>query len=232
MNYKERIASNKEKLCYNCYFDKTLAVEFIKELKDYLFNPQNDGDEIEPLLYQLLKDRKLIDAFFDKLPDVQVQLLEDAKFYLESDPACKSVEEVLFTYAGYVAIYTYRIAHLLVELNVDYLPRFLSEYAHSLSGVDINPKADISSPFFIDHGTGIVIGETTKIGKRVKLYQGVTLGAISLHNATSLIGVKRHPTIEDDVTIYANATVLGGNTIIKKGTVIKGSAFITKSNEE
>ena len=128
-----------------------------------------------------------------------------------------------------LAVFVYRIAHELYVDNVPFIPRMMTEYAHSRSGIDINAGAEIGEYFFIDHGTGVVIGETTKIGDRVKIYQGVTLGALSTRIGQQLAGIKRHPTIEDDVTIYANASILGGDTVIGKGSIIGGSAFVTSS---
>ncbi|WP_373515756.1 serine O-acetyltransferase EpsC [Persicitalea sp.] len=165
--------------------------------------------------------------FFKKLPGVFELLLLDAREITENDPASVGIEEVIAVYPGFMAIATYRIAHLLEECDVPLLPRMLTEYAHGLTGIDIHPKAVIGHSFFIDHGTGVVIGETTEIGNHVMIYQGVTLGAT--HVAKSLASQKRHPTIEDRVVIYANATILGGRTVIGEGTVVGGNAWITQS---
>lgn len=167
--------------------------------------------------------------FFDRLPDVQRTLLTDVQAALDGDPAAQSKEEIIFSYPGLHAIFVYRIAHILYEQSVPLIPRILTEYAHSGTGVDINAGAEIGEYFFIDHATGVVIGETTTIGNHVKLYQGVTLGALSTRGGQKLRGVKRHPTIEDDVTIYANACVLGGETVVGRGSIIGGSAFLTES---
>lgn len=148
-------------------------------------------------------------AFIEGLESIKKDLQVDLKFFMESDPAVDSEEEVVFAYPGFKAIVYYRIAHLLYEMGYKLCARIISEEAHSKTGIDIHPAARIDVPFFIDHGTGIVIGETTVIGKRVVLYQGVTLGAVSVSNAREIHGVKRHPTIGNDVTIYANATILG-----------------------
>ena len=148
-------------------------------------------------------------AFLEGLETIKTDLQKDLDFFMESDPAVDSEEEVVFAYPGFKAIVYYRIAHLLYQMGNKLCARIISEEAHSKTGIDIHPAAKIGVPFFIDHGTGIVIGETTVIGKRVVLYQGVTLGAISVTNARDKHGVKRHPTIGNDVTIYANATVLG-----------------------
>ncbi|MCD8316820.1 MAG: serine O-acetyltransferase [Eggerthellaceae bacterium] len=168
-------------------------------------------------------------VFFDALPEVQRILLTDVQALYDGDPAAGSKEEVIFAYPGLYAIYVYRIAHVLYKMHVPIIPRTMTELAHSGTGIDIGAGAEIGKYFFIDHGTGVVIGETTQIGNNVKLYQGVTLGALSTRGGQRLAGVKRHPTIEDDVTIYSNASVLGGDTVIGQGSVIAGSAFITKS---
>lgn len=150
----------------------------------------------------------------------------------DGDPAAKSKEEIIFSYPGLFAIFVYRIAHELYIRNVPFIPRIMTEYAHAKTGIDINSGAVIGESFFIDHGTGIVIGETTVIGDNVKLYQGVTLGGLSTRGGQKLSGVKRHPTIEDNVTIYAGATILGGQTVIGKNSVIGGNTFITESVPE
>jgi serine O-acetyltransferase len=168
-------------------------------------------------------------TFFDELPKVQRTLLTDVQALFDGDPAAGSKEEVIFTYPGLYAIFVYRVAHILYELEVPIIPRVMSEIAHSLTGIDIGPGAQIGEYFFIDHGTGVVIGETTVIGNHVKIYQGVTLGALSTRGGQRLAGVKRHPTIEDDVTIYSNACVLGGETVVGTGSVIAGSTFVTSS---
>lgn len=170
--------------------------------------------------------------FIHKIPDIQQLIFKDVEAELEGDPAANSMEEIIFSYPGVYAIYVYRIAHILYEENVPFIPRIMTEYAHSKTGIDINPGAKIGEYFFIDHGTGIVIGETTIIGNHVKIYQGVTLGALSTRKGQELSGVKRHPTIEDNVVIYANTTVLGGETIIGKNSIIAGNTFITASVPE
>ena len=168
-------------------------------------------------------------AFFDELPRVQQVLLTDVEALYEGDPAAGSKEEVIFSYPGLYAIYVYRLAHILYEMDVPIIPRIMTELAHSGTGIDIGAGAKIGEYFFIDHGTGVVIGETTEIGDHVKIYQGVTLGALSTRGGQRLNGVKRHPTIEDNVTIYSNASVLGGETVIGEGSVIAGSTFVTFS---
>ena len=167
----------------------------------------------------------------ESLPEIREMLLEDIQAAFEGDPAAKYLDEIVLSYPCIEAIATYRIAHLLYELDVPIIPRIISERAHSRTGIDIHPGAKIGSRFFIDHGTGVVIGETTTIGNNVKLYQGVTLGALSPFDkeGNPRKGEKRHPDIEDDVIIYANATILGGATVIGRGAVIGGNTWITKS---
>lgn len=169
--------------------------------------------------------------FLSRLPKLREMLAKDIQAAYDGDPAAKGYDEVIFSYPGLMAITTYRVAHLLYGMQVPFIPRILSEYAHSRTGIDIHPGASIGERFFIDHGTGVVIGETTDIGNRVRLYQGVTLGALSLspEECNILRDKKRHPTIEDDVIIYANATVLGGETVIGARSVIGGNVWITHS---
>ena len=156
--------------------------------------------------------------------------MKDARAICDFDPASASLEEVIITYPGFFAIAAYRIAHALKTLGVPLIPRLISEYAHSMTGIDINPGAEIGESFFIDHGTGVVIGETTIIKNNVKLYQGVTLGALQVRK--DLASTKRHPTVEDNVIIYANATILGGDTVIGQGSIIGGNVWITSSVPE
>ncbi len=172
---------------------------------------------------------RIATRFVSELPRIHKILITDAEAAFEGDPAAQSKEEIIFSYPGFYAIFVYRVAHLLYEDGVEFVPRVMTEYAHSSTGIDINPGATIGEYFFIDHGTGIVIGETTVIGKRVRLYQGVTLGALSPRKGQILSGVKRHPTIKDNVTIYSGASILGGDTVIGEGAVIGGNSFITES---
>ena len=169
----------------------------------------------------------------EHIPELRKVLAEDVEAAFEGDPAAKTNDEIIFCYPGTAAITIFRIAHELHALRVPLIPRMMTEYAHGKSGIDIHPGASIGSRFFIDHGTGVVIGETTHIGDRVKIYQGVTLGAQSFprDEKTGQIvrGLKRHPTIEDDVVIYANATILGGKTVIGHHSVVGSSAWITRS---
>ena len=166
-------------------------------------------------------------ALIEEIPEIRRKINLDAKAAMEGDPAAKSVEEVILSYPGLEAILVHRIAHFLCENGVPIIPRIMSEYIHGKTGIDIHPGAKIGESFFIDHGTGLVIGETTIIGNNVKLYQGVTLGALSVKK--EMADKKRHPTIEDRVTVYPGATILGGDTIIGAGSVIGGNVWVTKS---
>lgn len=176
-----------------------------------------DNDFAEQVVYE----------FFKQLPEIQSQLYKDAACYLKNDPAAKSIEEVIIAYPGFFALSVHRIAHALHNLGVPLIPRLFAEYAHSKVGIDIHPAAIVGNNLFLDHGTGIVIGETTEIGNNVKIYQGVTLGALYVEKKLS--NSKRHPTIEDDVVIYSNATILGGDTVIGHNSTIGGGAWLTRS---
>jgi len=176
---------------------------------------------------QNCNNEMLAKAFFEQLPDLYLLLNTDIQAIFNGDPAARSEFEVIRTYPGFFAISFYRMAHGLYQHDVPLLPRILTEYAHSKTGIDIHPAAEIDEYFYIDHGTGIVIGESCIIGKNVKLYQGVTLGALSV--AKGLAFTKRHPTVEDNVVIYAGATILGGETIIGHDSVIGGNVWLTKS---
>lgn len=167
--------------------------------------------------------------FICRIPALEEAMLLDLEAAFVGDPAAKSKSEIICSYPGFLAIFVYRAAHILYEAGVPLIPRIMTEYAHSRTGIDINAGATIGRSFFIDHGTGVVIGETTVIGDNVKIYQGVTLGALSTRLGRKLGGKKRHPTIENDVTIYSGATILGGDTVIGEGSVIGGNVFITES---
>jgi len=169
----------------------------------------------------------VVDEFFEELPKIRIIMSKDLEAAVRGDPAAMSADEVILSYPGFQAIVVHRIAHFFYSRQVPLIPRMMSELIHRRTGIDIHPGALIGESFFIDHGTGVVFGETTVIGKNVKIYQGVTLGALSVKKGES--GKKRHPTIEDDVTIYANATILGGDTVIGKGSVIGGSMWIVQS---
>ena len=176
---------------------------------------------------QLAQEKCL--AFFRAIPKVRSVMDTDLQAAYDGDPAATGKDEVVYSYPGLFAITVYRLAHVLYELQVPVLPRMMTEYAHSNTGIDIHPGATVGKFFFIDHGTGIVVGETTVIGENVKIYQGVTLGALSTRGGQSLRGKRRHPTIEDNVTIYAGASILGGDTVIGHDCVIGSNAFITRS---
>ncbi|MDE5883917.1 MAG: serine acetyltransferase [Oscillospiraceae bacterium] len=175
------------------------------------------------------KAETLTFAFLDQIPKIRAYIETDVQATFDGDPACYNKTEIIYSYPGLFAIMVNRIAHEFYVLGVPMIPRIMTEYAHSKTGIDIHPGAQIGEYFFIDHGTGIVIGETTIIGSHVKIYQGVTLGALSTRGGQSLKNTKRHPTIEDNVTIYSGASILGGETIVGENAVIGGNAFITKS---
>ena len=170
---------------------------------------------------------KITQEFFSAIPDIYKNLMDDARHFLDFDPAAHSIESVILYYPGFYAITVYRLAHVLYKFGIPFLPRMMSEYAHSKTGIEIHPGAEIGDNFFIDHGTGIVIGETTIIGKNVKVYQGVTLGAVMVNK--EMRDKKRHPTIQDNVIIYSGSSILGGETVIGHDTVIGGNVWLTKS---
>ena len=172
---------------------------------------------------------RILAGFLSQIPQVQELLAKDVEAQFAGDPAANSKSEIILAYPGLYAIFVYRYAHILYQLGVPLLPRMMSEYAHGQTGIDINPGATIGEYFFIDHGTGIVIGETAIIGNNVKIYQGVTIGALSTRKGQGLSGTKRHPTIEDNVIIYANATILGGNTVVGRNATVAGNTFVTES---
>lgn len=180
---------------------------------------------LEPILEESITD--ISKKFFQTIPSIYESLIRDAQLFLDFDPAAKSRESVILYYPGFYAIAVYRLVHELYKLKIPYLPRMISEYAHSKTGIEIHPGAIIGDHFFIDHGTGLVIGETAIIGNNVKIYQGVTLGAVSV--AKSMRGKKRHPTIEDNVIVYSGSTILGGDTVIGHDTVVGGNVWLTKS---
>jgi serine O-acetyltransferase len=234
------------KKAYTAFPDKELAEQFIDQVFNFLFLPnkkqQQQASDLEKelnllrghfssLVYDVVrkqdKAEEMTALFFDAIPVLYARLRKDAEALLAFDPAARSVEEVLVAYPGFYATAVYRLSHQLWEQGVEILPRLFTEYAHSKTGVDIHPGAHIGDSFCIDHGTGIVIGETTVIGNNVKIYQGVTLGAlqVSKDGATT----KRHPTIEDNVTIYSGATILGGKTVIGRDSIIGGNVWLTYS---
>jgi serine O-acetyltransferase len=218
------------------------AHSFADEIINFLF-PVRWGGELtvdllaqrEPVLRAKLEalieatgsDAKIADVFFKTLPDVFDRLIKDAEAIMTFDPAATSLEEVIIAYPGFYAIAIQRLSHILYQNGVATLPRILSEHAHSLTGIDIHPGAQIGESFFIDHGTGVVIGETTVIGNNVKIYQGVTLGALTVEKGTTQ--GQRHPTIQDDVIIYSGSTILGGKTVVGHDSVIGGNVWLTES---
>lgn len=175
------------------------------------------------------KAEEIVRDFLNRIPKIRDYLYTDIQAFYDGDPAAYNTDEIIFSYPGIFAITVYRIAHELVLLGVPMIPRIMTEHAHSLTGIDIHPGATVGRYFFIDHGTGIVIGETTQIGDHVKIYQGVTLGALSTKRGQLLKGHKRHPTIGNHVTIYSNTSVLGGDTVIGDDVTIGGNAFIVES---
>lgn len=238
----QRIHQTKQNSIHG-FFDKIKTKKWVKDLYETLFLPQNDNTEdqlkrsfealqvtLSDLINTVTGDKgfteKQVSQFFEALPELYDQLVLDAKSILEFDPAADSLEEVYLAYPGFFATYVYRISHQLWSQKVKILPRVISEYAHSKTGIDIHPGATIGKSFFIDHGTGIVIGETTVIGNNVKIYQGVTLGALNVSKEKA--HQKRHPNIEDDVIIYSGATILGGETTIGRESIIGGNVWVTQ----
>jgi serine O-acetyltransferase len=207
----------------------SLSKEIAKALR-YSPGFANPGVPGEEVIAE--KAAELTFQFLARLGEVREYLTEDVSAAFDGDPAAANLDEIISSYPGIHAITAYRLAHILYELEVPLIPRIMTERAHSNTGIDIHPGAVIGHHFFIDHGTGIVIGETTVIGNYVKIYQGVTLGGLSTRGGQALKGVKRHPTIEDHVTIYSGASILGGGTVIGEGVVIGSNAFVTKSVPE
>lgn len=213
-----------------------LLFPLVKNEETFLADQEKLGTELKLELCSLVetcaennKSEKtsITNIFFEQLPQTAEKLIKDARFILDYDPAAKSLDEIILSYPGFYAIAVYRLAHLLYVQDIPNLPRMMSEQAHSKTGIDINAGARIGCPFFIDHGTGIVVGETTIIGDYVKLYQGVTLGALAVRKEDAAI--KRHPTIEDNVVIYAGSTILGGGTTVGHDCIIGGNTWITQS---
>lgn len=230
------------KICLNAkapFFRMADARELVLRIIDLLFpmilsDCRRDEETLISIIDSLspIIDEDRITRIIDFLPRIKSLLLSDATAILDGDPSASSIEEVVLCYPGFYAITVYRIAHLFYELNVPYLPRMMSEIAHSETGVDIHPGASIGNRFCIDHGTGVVIGETARIGDRVKIYQGVTIGAKSFPTDSEgrlMRGIKRHPDIGNGCIIYANATILGGDTVIGDNSVIGGNVWLTHS---
>lgn len=228
--------------------DKQLCADFIESIFSFLFTPykaklgtrdtiQKDYDNLNSafssLLFDIIHDEEKVERhatlFFETLPSLYRLLLLDAEAIVKFDPAAGSIDEVLIAYPGFFATAVYRISHQLQQQDIPTLPRLFSEYAHSKTGIDIHPGATIGNSFFVDHGTGIVIGETTEVGNNVKIYQGVTIGALNVTKEQAKL--KRHPTIEDNVIIYSGATILGGNTVVGHDSIIGGNVWLTQSVE-
>lgn len=214
--------------------------DIVKYIRDYIFpdffresgNINNTKKNISKLYLKIVSNNPDLNDFIKQLDDITVILKKDLEFFFDSDPACKSYEEIILTYPGFRAVFSYRISHIFYNQKQYLTARIISEYTHSKTGIDIHPGANIGEYFFIDHGTGIVIGETTIIGHHVKIYQGVTLGALSLKNGRGLENEKRHPTVCDNVTIYANASIFGGKTVIGSNVIIGANCIVLKSVKE
>ena len=207
-------------------------LEFVQyNLRKQIARALGSGDECFECPKSTLVDSAdgITNRFLEKIPSIREYLYTDVQAAFDGDPAASSTDEIIFSYPGLYAVTVYRIAHELHLLNVPMIPRIMTEHAHSLTGIDIHPGATIGKHFFIDHGTGIVVGETTVIGDNVKIYQGVTLGALSTRKGQDLRGVKRHPTIGNNVTIYSETSILGGETVIGDGATIGGNTFIVSS---
>ena len=210
----------------------------IAEIKKYVFFNLSEKKLMNLIVYLVKKlDIQKINVSIKseikrKLKVLKFYALLDLTYYKESDPACQNYDDIILAYPGYYCVLCYRIAHILYNLDIQHLPRIITEYAHSKTGIDISPGAEISHHFFIDHGTGVVIGETARIGHHVKIYQGVTLGALSLKKGSQLKGKKRHPTIKNFVTIYANSAILGGDTVINNNVTIGSNIVVKESVEE
>ena len=211
-------------LIEDAMYNLNKQIAFVLKYENHREGKKEEGTET--------RAREKTVAFFQKIPQIRAFLETDLQAAFDGDPAAYSKDEVIFAYPGMLAITVYRLAHELYLMNVPLIPRIMTEYAHDRTGIDIHPGASIGKYFFIDHGTGIVIGETTVIGDNVKIYQGVTLGALSTRGGQKLRSVRRHPTIGDNVTIYSGTSILGGETKIGKDVVIGSNAFITKSIPE
>ena len=212
---------------YNTHHNLSMLIEdvmynMVKQLT-MVFRADMEEQQAQEKAQQVSLD------FFRAIPALRDVIQTDVEAFYDGDPAAYSTDEIVYCYPGIFAITVYRLAHVLYTMGVPLLPRIMTEHAHSETGIDINPGATVGKYFFIDHGTGIVIGETTVIGDHVKVYQGVTLGALTTRGGQSLRGKKRHPTIEDNVTIYAGASILGGGTVIGRDSVIGSNVFITHS---
>ncbi len=222
---------------------KTHVIRFTKKLCVFLF-PEVEGCSrcsvslrqlrrqllhlLYPVFYSDKKEAKqVVQTYMDTIFDIQTMLRSDARFITDSDPAASGTNEVIMTYPGFSAIMVYRLAHSLHNLGLTLIPRVMTEYAHTITGIDIHPGARIGESFCIDHGNGVVIGESAIIGKNVKIYQGVTLGALSVKKRDATL--KRHPTVEDGVVIYAGSTILGGKTVVGHQSIVGGNVWLTES---
>ncbi|MDP2842132.1 MAG: serine acetyltransferase [Acetobacterium sp.] len=206
---------------------ESLTTQFTLALKHQASKSEDLSEE-----HYRLEAERICYEFMSKIPQIREFLATDVIAAFDGDPAAKSKDEIIFCYPGVFAISIHRLAHELYKLSVPLIPRIMSEYAHNITGIDIHPGATIGKYFFIDHGTGVVIGETAIIGEHVKIYQGVTLGALSTRGGQKLRGVRRHPSLQDEVTVYSGASILGGETVVGKGVVIGSNVFITKSVPE
>ena len=213
------IKLNQELLFKNLFNDK-LKYKFFERIHIL---------KIKRILRRFGANKNTISFFCNEVKKLKNILLEDAEFTYQCDPASEGIDEIILAYPGFFAVFCYRIAHILKSVNVRLLPRMISEFAHTQTGIDIHPGATIGHPFCIDHGTGIVIGETSIVGNYVKMYQGVTLGALSLKEGQSLKNIKRHPTIGNNVTLYADAFVFGGDTVIGDNVIVGNNAIIRES---
>lgn len=227
-----RFIHDMRRVLFPGYFGPGLSIdEAAKQLDESLKRLSNELTAALDFYGSELIAETVIEQLKQELPKIHHLILLDIEAGYHGDPAAKSYDEVLLAFPYVITLLIHRIAHCLHTMGVPLIPRILSEYAHSLSGIDIHPGAVIGESFFIDHGTGVVIGETAVIGDRVKIYQGVTIGALSIPDGMPKDAPKRHPTIEDGVIIYANATILGGDTVIGEGSLIGGNVFITESVE-
>ena len=238
---------NTEQIDFSKLPSRSVLYKFTDDLFDFLFPidssaslryqvPGEKQERLEEILLDIIKPligrlnskpEEVVKSFFESLDTVKTKLLADAEFFLQSDPAAEGIEEVILAYPGFYAIAIHRLAHELSKLKVRIIPRVISEYTHTKTGIDIHPGATIGTPFFIDHGTGVVIGQTTIIGNNVKMYQGVTLGALAVKKESQ--GSKRHPTIGDNVILYAGCCILGGDSVIGHDSVIGGNVWLTES---
>ena len=236
-----KILKNIRAVIFPGYFNGSFESEsldiWLKEKLSWIYD-ELEGEIKTALLMDLDSEEaarlaeEISRGLINKLPEIQQLLYKDAQAGFDGDPAARSIDEVILTYPGFFAVFVHRIAHFLFTKKIPFIPRMMSEYAHNVTGIDIHPGAVIGEYFFIDHGTGVVIGETTLIGNHVKLYQGVTLGALSTRSGQKLAGKKRHPTIEDNVTIYSGASILGGETVIGRNSTIGGNVFLINSVPE